>query len=260
MKDIRSVDERLTTGAPVDLSRAHDRIARGMQRLSAKLSAAFPMTPHPMAAPFARYASPDERMRGELRASTGEPLEWVIDSWVGSPAQGFTNHHLTIWLSDRVNVPHLAFAMGTIPELFVFCDLVPRSDLWTDVETLDRYHATFNDLRLKVSADARFSPFVSKEVYIRQAISPIGLCEVAAATDENIDLALSYFDQFMDRWIPWVKEATPVPEAQRAALGARDRLVRRTIVERDPANVVVEKVFGAELTHALVRVLGRIES
>jgi hypothetical protein len=260
MKDIRSVDERLTTGAPVDLTRAHDRIGRGMQQLAEKLRAAFPMTPHPMGAPFARYSTPDERMRGELRAFTGDRLDWVIDSWIGSPAQGFTNHHLTIWLDDSVAVPHLAFAMGTIPDLFVFCDLVPRSDLWTDLATLDRYHATFNDLRLQVSADARFTPFVSKEVYIRQAISPIGLCEAGAATDENIDLAFSYFDQLMTRWIPWVKEAPPVPEAERAALRARDRFVRRTIVERDPANVVAEKVLGPELTHALVRVLGRIES
>jgi hypothetical protein len=246
--------------APSDASRAHERIGRGMQRLSARLREAFPLTSHPMAAPFARFASPDERMRGEIRAGTSDVLDWVIDSWIGSPERGFTNHHLTIWVSDRIAVPHLAFAMGTIPDLFLFCDFVPRSDLWTDTESLDRYHATMNDVRLEVSADARFKPFVSKEVYIREAISPIGICEQAGPTDENIDYGLGVFEKFMDRWIPWVKEAQPVPEAQRAALGARDRLVRKTIVERDPANIVAEKVLGAEMTRSLVRVLGRLES
>ena len=40
--------------------------------------------------------------------------------------------------------------------------------------------------------------------------------------------------------------------AARAALAERDLLIRRTITERDPANVVVDKLFGAELGKRLV--------
>jgi hypothetical protein len=250
MIDVRSVDERLST-ARVDLRNAHEQMNIGMRALGHRLRAAFNVTQDPASIP----AYGQGPMRGELSVYTGEPLDWVVDSWIGSPERGFSNHHLTIWLSPQVRVPHLGFAIGTIPELFVFADLVPRSDLWTNPEELDRYHAAFNELFLEVTADPRFAPFVSKEPYIRQAISPIGLCKTAAVTEENVQHVLAIFRKMLDRWIVWVKEAHPVPEAERAALGARDAFVRRTICERDPANIVAEKVLGPEMTRTLVNVL-----
>ncbi len=253
--DVRSVAERLAQSAPVDVSRVHETIQRYMRGLAERLYAAFPVTPHPLAAPFASYASADGNMSGNLRAFTGAQLDWVIDSSIGSTKFGFCNHHLTIWLPPSLKVPHLAFAIGTIPQLFVFCDLVPRADLWVDTESLDRYHARFNQRRLDVAADARFSPFVSKEIYIRGALSPVGLCLQAEVTDTNLALAFEWCQQTLTQWIEWVKAAPLVPEAERAALAARDRLVRDTICLRDPANVVAERVLGVEMTERLVNVL-----
>ena len=46
-----------------------------------------------------------------------------------------------------------------------------------------------------------------------------------------------------------------MPEANRAALAERDLYVRREICERDPANVVVDNLFGEELGRYLVKTL-----
>ena len=62
-------------------------------------------------------------------------------------------------------------------------------------------------------------------------------------------------EETLDRWIVWVKESEPTPVADRKPIGARDRLVRKTICERDPANIVAEKVLGADMTNQLVQLL-----
>lgn len=253
MTDVRSVDQRLTESSPTDQRSAHDRFLHGMRALAETVYASFDLEQHPASLPD--YASPDGAMRGQLRASHGDALDWVIDAWVGSPERGFTNHHLTLWVGDRVAVPHLGLAIGTIPNLFCFCDLVPRTDLWTDTASLDRYYEPWNERYMAVAADDRFRPFISRETYIREAISPIGLCIEGEANADTIDTCLGFFADTLTTWIGWVKEAPEVPLGERGALAARDRLVRTTICERDPANIVAEKVLGADLTTQLVRTL-----
>ena len=257
--DTRSVDERLNAqGAPKDASHAHEIIGAGMRLLAKKVYEAFPLTPHPLAAPVHDYGSPDGNMRGSIRAFRGGLIDWAIDSWIAAPKGGFCNHHLTLWLTPEVKVPHLGLAIGTIPQLFFYCDIIPRGDLWTDTAQLDRYHGAVNQQFMDVTADPRFKPFVSKEIYIRQAISPAGLCLQGEVDDKAIADLLAICDQRLTQWITWVKEAEPVPEAERPALAARDAQVRRTICERDPANIVAERVLGAEMTQKLVNTLAGI--
>ena len=51
----------------------------------------------------------------------------------------------------------------------------------------------------------------------------------------------------MDRWLGWLDVAKTVPAGEQAELAARDLLIRKAIVERDPANVMGERLFGKEL-------------
>lgn len=252
--DTRSVAERLASVHDLDHSRAHRLILDRKRALADRLYAACPVERHPSSTALARYGTPDG-LRGSLAAYTGADLDWVIDSWIANPERGFSNHHLTAWLPPTVKVPHLGLAIGTIPELFFYLDLVPRADLWVDTAELDRYHAVYNHRRLEIAADARFTPFVSREVYIRGALSPVGICVTAAVTEANIHMCMDLAAETVERWIGWVKDAPPVPAADRAALAARDELVRRTICERDPANVIAERLLGKELTDTLVRVM-----
>jgi len=254
MTDIRSVADRLSTTHDLDHSRAHRLILDRKRALADRLYAAFAVERHPSSAALERYGS-SEGLRGSLAALSGAELDWVIDSWIANPERGFSNHHLTAWLPATVKVPHLGLAIGTIPELFFYLDLVPRADLWVDTAELDRYHAVYNNRRLEVTADARFAPFVSREVYIRGALSPVGICVTAAVTEANIHYCMDLAAETLERWIGWVKDAPAVPAAAQAALGARDLFVRRTICERDPANVIAERLLGPELTETLVRVM-----
>jgi hypothetical protein len=254
MADLRSVDDRLTHGPVLDATAAHTKILALKPELVAKIESAFPVTDHPAAAPYRQFGG-DGGLHGSIRAITGGQLDWGIDSFIADPARGFCNHHLTLYLGAETAVPHLGFAIGTIPELFFFVDLVPRSDLWTNVDELDRYHAKLNAFHLEVLADPRWAPFTSREPYIRVALSPVGLCLQGKPTVENIERAFAVAHAYVDRWLAFVREAEPVAEGARAALAARDALVRRTICERDPANVVAEKVFGKDMTDKLVRLL-----
>lgn len=253
--DLRGLAERLDETGPLDRSRAHELIKAGMRRLADRLYAALPVEAHPMAAAFRHYGSADGGMNGELRASSGPKIDWVIDSFIAAPAMGFCNHHLTIWLPATMKVPHLAFAVGTIPQLFFFCDLVPRADLWVDEAELDTYHARFNERYLTMAADPRFRPFISKEIYIREALSPVGLCVEGEVTAANIEHVLALAGETLAKWIGWVEAAPTVPAAEQPALAARDHKVRETICRRDPANIVAERVLGKPMTDELVRIL-----
>ena len=52
-----------------------------------------------------------------------------------------------------------------------------------------------------------------------------------------------------------IPRSDPVPEEEWEALAARDLHVRRTVAERDPANVLGEEFYGKDLTEKLVRML-----
>jgi hypothetical protein len=53
----------------------------------------------------------------------------------------------------------------------------------------------------------------------------------------------------------WVKEAKPVPVEKRAELAERDLILRRTIVKRDPANVLAARRLGPDMEERLVNAL-----
>jgi hypothetical protein len=253
--DVRSVAERLDQGGAKDVTSLHQFIKRRIGKLAEQLYAAFPLKEHPAAAPYRSYQSESGAMGGEVAVRTGSPIDWCVESFIANPAMGFCNHHLTTYLDASVRVPHLGFAIGTIPQLFFYCDIIPRSDLWTNTEEMDRYHARFNERALRIAADKRFTPFVSREIYIREALSPVGICIQGDVNEAIVSECLTMAEEALLQWIKWVKEAEPVPMNERPALAARDDLVRRTICWRDPANVIAERVFGKKMTDDLVRVL-----
>jgi hypothetical protein len=213
---------------------------------------------HPAAASnrrFASYQSPDGSVRGSLETFSGPEIDWLVHSWLGNPGSGFTNIHLNTWLGPQVRVPHLALVLGTIPEVFFYFDLVPRVDMHCDLDYLDRYYAPFNQMFLDFTAHPAMRRFVSREIYMRQAISPCGLCFTCPPEDEILALLECSAHRLIDQWLAWVDEAAPVPEAERAALRARDERLRRNVAERDPANALAERLLGPELTRELVGVL-----
>ena len=192
---------------------------------------------------------------GRVQAYTCDEMDWLIHSFIGTPGQGFTNMHLTAWLAPLVRVPHFGMALGTIPDLFVYLDYIPRVDVMADLDYLDRYVEPLNETFLAYEKDEAFSPFVSQNVTMRSALTAASLCYVAKPSGLNIKKIEKTAMEMVERWLLFYDLAERVPVSMQMALAERDLMVRRAIVERDPANVMGEKIFGEKMTKRLVGTL-----
>ncbi|AFY34610.1 red chlorophyll catabolite reductase [Calothrix sp. PCC 7507] len=223
--------------------------------LRQKIDARFAVNPDPSTANLQTYSAAIGDAVGSLNTFSGAEIDWLVHSWLREPKSGFCNMHLSLWLGSQIRVPHLAFAFATVPHLFFYMDYIPRSDLFVDLEYLDRYYEPMNQTYLGLLTDSRFQQYISKALYIRQAQSHTSLCYTSAVTEETFAVVRTVAHEMMDRWLRWVDGAEPVPEQERAALSERDLIVRRAIAERDPDNQIAARLFGEEMTDKLVRSL-----
>jgi hypothetical protein len=187
-------------------------------------------------------------------------MDWAINSWLGDPAAGFTNMHLTCWLGPETRVPHLGMAWGTLPSLWFFVDLLPRADLFVDLDYVDRYYEPANEAYMELKDDPDASPFVSRDTFTRVGVSQSAFCMVLPTNQENIDKINRYANLRVDQWLGYIDEAEAdaslgVARSERAALAERDLVMRRNIAERDPANALAERFYGKETTQHLVNAL-----
>jgi hypothetical protein len=239
---------------PLDVTREFDVLRAGLQRMFDQITAVLPVEPDPSTDEFASYGV-EGGPKGSLNAFVGPEVDWMIHSWIGNPSIGFTNLHLTAYLGPHTYVPHLGIAVGTIPDYWYFVDYVPRVDLLARPDYLDRYYEPHNAEFMAIREDPNFSPFVSQTLYVRQAVSNTALCCVVKRTDDAVDKMLRLAQGRVDAWLEHLKTGDPVPAAERRALAERDLLVRRTVADRDPANVIGVRFFGEEMTERLVRAL-----
>jgi hypothetical protein len=193
---------------------------------------------------------------GNMHTYTGDksPIDWVVRSWIGKPETGFTNIHLTCWVGDEIDVPHLGFALGTAPDVFCYVDYLPRYEAVATPDHLDQYHEPLNEQWIALRRNPAYKTFTPVHLYTRSTLSPIAICGLLPFADfrEVVEpLMLTY----VRRWVELVQNAKPVPAAKRSALKARDELVRRTIVEKDPANVLADRMLGVPMRERLVRIL-----
>ncbi len=223
--------------------------------LRQKLDSRFELHPDPSTKDLQNYSATTGDAQGSLNTFSGPEIDWLVHSSLRDSKSGFCHMRLTIWLREHIQVPHLAYEFATVPHLFFYIDYIPRTDLFTDLKSLDCYYEPINQIFLNLQTDPRLVSFTSKSLYIRQFQSPISLCYTSPVTEETLTLLRTVAHEIMDRWLTWVDEAEPVPEDARQALAARDLFVRRAIAERDPDNQIGVRLFGAELTDKLVRSL-----
>jgi hypothetical protein len=252
----RLISDMVLDGGPTDASDTFSRLKGILDSAYATVSAHFELVPDSSTEQFADYGAISGEPRGSLNAYTGPQIDWLVHSWLGAPHATFTNMHLTAWLGPQIEVPHLGIAFGTLPGPWVYVDYVPRSDLMVDLEALDKYYEPQNEHWLDVRSREDLAPFISRSTYVRAALSETAYCWSApAATPELMDLLETTVTDHVARWLAWVDKAEPTPLDKRAALAARDEAVRRNVAERDPANVMGDRLFGAEMTKALIRAL-----
>lgn len=252
---VKSLLELIDERPDLDRSSTFAQLWQIMSELRQKLDARFELHPDPSTADLQPYQSLDGDAKGFLSTFSGKEIDWMVHSYIGNPRQSFTNMHLTVWLGPHSRVPHFGMALGTMPDIFMYIDYVPRVDLMTDLDYLDRYYEPVNASHLALRKDTRFSPFISKSLYMRQSQSQTSHCYLVPPSDDALTTIRDLAHEMLDRWLGFQAEAAQVPTAERPALADRDLFIRRAIAERDPANVMGERLFGAELTNRLVRAL-----
>jgi hypothetical protein len=255
-RKVKSVVEMVAERPEVDNSSAFDELWGVFNQLRGKVDARFELQMDESTRDLQPYhALPGVDASGFLSAYSGDELDWFVHSWIGNPRRTFVNMHLTLWLPATTRVPHLAFALATLPDIFFYMDYIPRVDLAADPAYLDKYYDPVNarSIELRENPDLRW--FFSKSLYVRQALSETAFCYTCDNTPANLALVRTLANEMIDRWMGWLAAGDPTPAAEQAALAARDLFIRRTIAERDPANVLADKMFGGDLSNRLVRAL-----
>ncbi|WP_436775823.1 hypothetical protein [Yinghuangia sp. YIM S09857] len=251
---VRHVATMLDDSPVVDVTPTFRAWQALLAELKAKIDARFELTLDPSTRDLATFGSPPDSPGGSLQAYTGPEVDWMVHSWLGNPTASFANLHLTVWLGPQVRVPHLGIALLVWPEGWFYLDALPRTPLLADGDYYDRYYAPLEDdwLRVRQQYD-KLAWFTSPTGFIRASLSPTAYCYSMPTTDEYLALVAELAHAHVDRWLGWVDEAEPVAADERAALAAADLAVRRNISERDPANALGVRYFGAETTERLVR-------
>lgn len=253
MKDTTtSVIDLVDQAGAIDNQPVFDHLWAMVGRLRDRIEPTLGLVADPSAADLADLRGVDGSPVGRIEALTGPLTDWAIHSWIGQPATGFSNIHLTVWNPATIRTPHLGVATGTFPLPWLLLDLPMRTDLAIDLEHFDRYYEPANERWLEVKERADLSQFISRSLYVRQVVSQVGLIFRCDATDEHLQLIEELAVEFVDRWLGWMADPEPTPEAEQAALAARDLQLRKNIAERDPANPMGERIFGAELTDRLI--------
>ncbi|MET8650465.1 oxidoreductase [Nocardia aurea] len=253
---LQHVEQMVDENPRTDVSETFTEWRALLTELKDRLAARFELTRDPSTVDLEHYGDPETGPAGSLAAYTGPEVDWLVHSWIGDPGTGFVNLHLTLWLGPQARVPHLAIALLLWPEGWFYVDAVPRGDMVGDGDYFDSYYAENDAPWLEFKAEhPDFAWFTSRTGFIRASLSPTAYCYSFPSTRPNLDTVAALLRGRVDQWLGWVDAAEPVPAEQRAELAGRDLAIRRNIAERDPANVMGERMFGAELTERLVRAL-----
>ncbi len=253
----RSIEEMVEADPGVDNQENFEALWGLIGEMLDKVKSRFELNMDPCCDDLQPYVGlPDGGARGYIGAYAGPEIDWLIHSWTGNPKASFTNMHLTINLGPQIDVPHFGFALGTVPDLFWYMDYMPRCELLLHPEYADKYfYGEVNDDYISMDRDPLFTNFVSRDFYTRLAQTPTSICVGAPINDETLAIVRERSMRQLDRWLAWVDSAEPVPKERQKALAKRDETIRRTICLRDPANVVVDKLFGEKLGQYLVNTL-----
>jgi hypothetical protein len=248
------ISELVKASPNEDRTEQFQRLSGILDKMHTKISDRFELTLDPVCKDLVNYEL-ENGYKGSTEAYSGPEIDWYVHSWCGHPSQTFCNMHITISLGPQTLVPNFGFALGTIPDLFMYMDYLPRVDLLHNIDYADKYYSEVNDEFLRLQENPAFNPFISRDLYTRIAMTPTAVGYGAEPNEENIAIAEEAAMSRLDRWLKWVDEAEKTPVEMRAAIAERDHQIRRNICERDPANNVAADLYGEEMADLLVKTI-----
>nr|WP_010130699.1 red chlorophyll catabolite reductase [Microbulbifer agarilyticus] len=244
----------------IDTSETFDAVMTTRDRIWEKIQNSLSLKEDLRCADLHNFDNLNGEHIGRMRTFTGDqsPVDWIIHSNIGTPKNTFTNIHLTIYLDESVDVPHLGMAFGTLPDAFFYIDPMPRYEPLSYPEHLQKYLTPLNDIYMSLQAElfeAGVKPFNAAMPFIRGSLSPVALAGIVPLDFYREKVEPKVF-AYVDHWLKLVHEAKAVQDAEaRAQLKQRDELIRRNIVHLDPANPIAERLVGKPLADRLVRIL-----
>ncbi|WP_164477829.1 hypothetical protein [Nocardioides pantholopis] len=256
----KTIHEFLAESPDVDSSELWAQFWEILSEAKDRITAELPVQPHPSSAGLDYWATDDASYEGAMNTFAGEPAadgphaEWLVHSWIGNRKNSILDMNLQVWLGPEVDVPHLIIVFGTIPQIFFYSEFVSRRDLMVETDYLAKYYEPQNESFLQLRGDDRFTWSVSHGTYMRAFLSPVAHSYVAERTEDVVETLREVVRERVDTWLGWVREATAVPEAERAALRQRDHQVRTYGYTLDPMNELSKKFLGAERVEELVAV------
>ena len=226
------------------------------ERFFARLSGALSLREDMAASDIRDIRDREGNLRGNMRAYAGDksPIDWMIRAWIGNPASGFSNLHLTTWVNDSIDIPHLGIALGTAPQVFCLIDLIPRYELSIVPAHLTDYYEALNDAHIKLRREADYVQFTPYSAFIRATLSPVAVCGLVSfeVFKEKVEPVMW---TYLEHWLKLVEAAKPVAAELRPLLAQRDLAYRRNVAELDPANVFADRMLGVPMRERLVRIL-----
>ncbi|MFV8784198.1 hypothetical protein ACNKU7_17390 [Microbulbifer sp. SA54] len=245
--DTKTIDQFLSENPNVDVSKAWERCWGILTDVKQTIASRFTgLELEPACADREYYTSPNGEFEGSFQAWSGGDCEWLVNSWLGNRKASILDMNATAYLGQKTDVPHFVMVFGTIPKLFFYFDFMPRRNLLTDSEYLDKYYAPINEEYLALRGHSNFQWSVSHGPYMRALINPSTQSLMGDLNDENIDILENYARSMLSHWLRWYDEAQPLAESERVALRRDDHQLRRLCYERDPMNKLATKVFGEE--------------
>lgn len=244
----------------LDTTETFTRLLETRDKAWDKISSSLPFVEDMHCADIHEFNDLEGNPLGRMRNFTGPEchVDWVIHSNIGHPSNTFTNIHLTVWIKDTIDVPHLGLAFGTLPEVFFYADMMPRYELVTTPDHCLTYYDPVGHLNLGMGKDLHEAGYMSLVPYmpfIRSSLSP---CVVAGVTarDFYVEKAEPRIFELVEYWIGLVKKAKPITDkSKRDFLARRDYQQRKSIVYLDPANSIAVRLVGQKAADRLVRIL-----
>lgn len=253
----KTIHEFLAENPDVDSTELWGQFWEILTDAKDRIVAELPVQPHPSSEGLDYWSTEDGSYEGSMSTFAGDPdngAEWLVHSWIGNRRNSILDMNLQVWLGPHVDVPHLILVFGTVPQIFFYSELVPRRDLMVDVDYLEKYYEPLNEDFLALRGDDRFTWSVSHGSYMRAFLSPVGHSYTADRTEDVVATLREVVNQRVDKWLEAVRNASPTPVEERAALRVRDHKVRTYGYTLDPMNELSKKFLGAERVEELVAV------
>ena len=251
--DTKTIPEYLHENPNVDNTNVFDELWGVLSGIKEKICSRFPVQRHTSCDGREYYQ--EGPWEGSLNTYTGKEIEWLVHSWIGNRKQSILDMNVNIWLGPHIDAPHLSIVFGTIPQVFHYSDLIPRTDLAANADYVKKYYEPFNQEFLQLRGDERFQASVSHGAYCRSVLSPIGdslTAKPEVPVSEVIERLKEHVNAKVDYWLDLVDNATAVPIERQVDLTSRDHTIRKNIYLLDPMNELAKSFLGESLTNQLI--------